>query len=134
MRDTIVTEDDEAAHLVRRSIPLWYAQVAWAKELLTRAFALSTPEEILKSPHCHRQQVPGTCWWVCPHGVGVDIYRTPDVGGIDFDFDKPHPDAWRLALFIERQVNDGNLPYGLYKDLMADDGALARAAAAALAA
>ncbi len=44
------------------------------------------------------------------HGVGVDIDRGIRCGGIDFDFDKPNPDPWRLRLFAEKQLNAGNLP------------------------
>ncbi len=55
------------------------------------------------------------------HGVGVDIYRTNTVGGIDFDFNKPEPDEWRLRIFLEKQYNDGNLPFDEYRDLYADE-------------
>jgi hypothetical protein len=109
------------AELVRRAIPLWYAHVAWARELLVRAFNFADPQEILRPEHRRVQRVPNTCWVVRPHGIGVDIYRTPEVGGIDFDFDKPNPDEWRLSLFIERQVNDGQLPYELYQELVNDE-------------
>jgi hypothetical protein len=51
----------------------------------------------------------------------VDVFKTPDVGGIDFDFDKPNPDLWRLRIFIERQVNDGNLSYDSYRELLDDE-------------
>lgn len=93
--------------LIRQAIPLWYANLEWAKELLVRAFNLMRPEDILTPTHRRTQQILNTCWFVRPHGVGVDVFKTPDVGGIDFDFDKAHPDEWRLSLFITRQVNDG---------------------------
>lgn len=109
------------AELVRRAIPLWYAHVAWANELLIRSFNLAKAEDILGPELRHTQQIPNTCWFVRPHGIGVDIFKTPEVGGIDFDFDKPNPDAWRLAIFIERQVNDGQLSYALYRDLINDE-------------
>ncbi len=58
------------------------------------------------------------------HGVGVDIYRTADVGGIDFDFDKPDPNVWRLQIFFEKQYNEGNLPLNEYRELYEDEGLL----------
>lgn len=107
--------------LVREAIPLWYAQMAWAKELLVRAFDLEHPEDILDLENRGIQQVPATHWFIRTHGVGVDIFKTADVGGIDFDFDKPNPDAWRLINFIRRQVNDSQLKYELYRDLIEDE-------------
>lgn len=107
--------------LVKIAIPLWYANVAWAKELLVRAFQLFNAHEILGPKYRGREsQVPNTCWFVLPHGVGVSLFKAPHVGGIDFDFDKPNPDSWRLTLFIKRQVNDGQLPYALYRELVQD--------------
>jgi len=118
--------------LVKQAIPLWYANVAWAKELVVRAFNLKDPQDILSGGNRDFQAIPNTCWFVRPHGIGVDIFKSPDVGGIDFDFDKPDPDEWRLALFIERQVNDGQLPYAAYRELIDDDQLLKQAVSAAL--
>ncbi len=118
--------------LVKQGIPLWYANVAWAKELIVRAFDLADPQDILGNRHRYFQDIPNTCWFVRPHGVGVDIFKSPDVGGIDFDFDKPDPDEWRLAIFIERQVNDGQLSYAAYRELMEDEQLLKQAVSAAL--
>ncbi len=33
---------------IRKIIPLWYAQKAWAEELLVKAFKLDKAEDILK--------------------------------------------------------------------------------------
>lgn len=60
------------------------------------------------------------------------IYKTPGVGGIDFDFDKPDPDEWRLARFIEAQINDGQLHYADYRELLDDEEAFKSAIASAL--
>jgi hypothetical protein len=76
--------------------------------------------------------VPGTAWHIRTHGVGVDIFKTPEVGGIDFDFDKPDPDPWRMQIFVERQVNDGNLPYEKYRELLDDDELMKKAISEAL--
>ena len=118
--------------LVRQAIPLWYANVAWAKELLVRTFGLADPQDILSGEHRRFQTIPNTCWFVRPHGIGVDIFKSPEVGGIDFDFDKPDPDEWRLTLFIERQVNDGQLSYAAYRELVDDEQLLKQAVSAAL--
>ena len=118
--------------LVRRAIPLWYAHISWAKELLKRTFSLANAEDILRPEHRHVQKIENTCWFIRPHGIGVDIFKTPNVGGIDFDFDNPNPDAWRLTIFIERQVNDGQLPYELYCELINDEVLMQQAVKEAL--
>lgn len=123
---------DSHVQLVRQAIPLWYANLAWAKELLVRSFGLANSEDILRQENRHLRQVPGTCWFVRPHGIGVNIFKAPDVGGIDFDFDKPDPDEWRLARFIEAQVNDGQLPYQMYRELLDDEDRFMHAVSQAL--
>ena len=109
---------------VLRIIPLWYAQKTWAEELLKRVFNLAKAEDILQNEFRGRKSIPGTNWMYVTHGVGVDIYRTADVGGIDFDFDKPDPDEWRLRIFFEKQYNEGNLPLAEYRELYEDEGLL----------
>ncbi len=109
---------------VQRIIPLWYAQKAWAEELLVRAFNLEQAQDILNSDFRGNRPIPGTNWMYRTHGVGVDIYRTADVGGIDFDFDKSDPDEWRLRIFFEKQYNEGNLPLAEYRELYEDEGLL----------
>jgi len=111
---------------VSAAIPLWHAQMAWAKELIQRSFNLTAPEDILLRELRGWHAIPGTSWFLRTHGVGVDVYKTPDVGGIDFDFDKPNPDPWRMRIFIERQVNEGNLPYESFKHLLDDDELMQR--------
>ncbi len=106
---------------INAAVSLWHAQMAWAKELIARSFGLDRAEDILRPEHRGCRIVPGTCWYIRTHGVGVDVFKTPDVGGIDFDFDKPNPDLWRLRIFIERQVNDGNLSYDSYRELLDDE-------------
>jgi hypothetical protein len=118
--------------LVKQAIPLWYASRVWAEELLVRAFGLTHARDILRQENRHLRQIPGTCWFIRPHGIGIDIFKAPDVGGIDFDFDKPDPDAWRLARFIEAQVNDGQLPYQIYRELLDDEDCFRHAISAAL--
>ena len=105
----------ERVALIRQLVPLWYAEMAWAKELIARAFQLEKAEDILRVRG--RRAIPGTNWSLCTHGIGVDIYKTPAVGGIDFDFDKPDPDVWRLQNFFEKQLNDGALDYSVYREL-----------------
>ena len=113
-------------------IPLWYAQMSWAKELIRLGFGLSKAEDILSSENRGCKLVPGTVWYIRTHGIGVDVFKTPDVGGIDFDFDKPDPDPWRMQIFVVRQVNDGNLPYENYRELLNDEELMKKAISEAL--
>ena len=117
---------------VRVLIPLWYAQRKWAEELLVRAFDLNEAKDILDPKYRGCINIPGTNWMYQTHGIGVDIYRTADVGGIDFDFDKVDPDPWRLRIFIEKQYNEGNLPLAEYRELYEDEGLLISAVDMAL--
>ncbi|QYF92686.1 hypothetical protein KY495_18400 [Massilia sp. PAMC28688] len=112
---------NEDVRLLRGIIPLWHAEMAWAKELLKRSFDLDDPQDILRREFRGTHQIPGTTWFFYTHGIGVNVYRTSDVGGIDFDFDKNDPDAWRLAIFLEKQVNDGTLSFEKYRHLVDDD-------------
>ncbi|MCU8059076.1 hypothetical protein L5L78_23315 [Shewanella sp. SM34] len=117
---------------ITAAIPLWYAQMSWAKELIRLGFGLSKVEDILSSENRGCKLVPGTAWNIRTHGIGVDVFKTPGVGGIDFDFDKPDPDPWRMQIFIERQVNDGNLPYENYRELLDDEELMKKAISEAL--
>jgi hypothetical protein len=109
---------------MQKIIPLWYAHKKWAEELLIRVFSLERAQDILSQEHRGVKSIPGTNWMYRTHGVGVDIYRTVDVGGIDFDFDKPDPDKWRLRIFFEKQYNEGNLPLAEYRELYENEGIL----------
>ncbi|MCG7499207.1 hypothetical protein MHO82_20280 [Vibrio sp. Of7-15] len=109
---------------IRKIIPLWYAQRKWAEELLVQSFQLEKAEDILQKKYRGANPIPGTNWMYCTHGIGVDIYRTADVGGIDFDFDKLNPDEWRLRIFFEKQYNEGNLPLAEYRELYENEGLL----------
>lgn len=123
-RPNDVPDADGDIRLIRAIVPLWYAEMAWAKELLKRAFELDDAQEIMRPEFRGRRQIPGTTWFIRTHGIGVDVYRTSEVGGIDFDFDKPDPDPWRLARFLEKQVNEGSLSYEKYGQLIDDEDRL----------
>jgi len=95
--------------LIRALIPHWYATRKWAEELLCRTLDLQSASDILRPENRGRKVLTGSLWSYRTHGVGVDIDRGIRSGGIDFDFDKPDPDLWRLRLFAEKQLNAGNL-------------------------
>ena len=124
--------DQNHVRLIKQVIPLWYASRAWACELMERSFSLANAEEIMRLNRGEILQIPGTCWYLRRHGVGVDVYKTPNVGGIDFDFDKPHPDEWRLKIFFLKQLNDGQLSYPEHQSLAEDEDLLDEAVKAAL--
>lgn len=93
----------------KAAIPLWYAPLAWARELIMRSFGLERAEDILSRELRGMRAVPGTVWFIRTHGFGVDIFKTPDIGGIGFDFKKPDPDPWRLQVFIKCQINEPSI-------------------------
>lgn len=120
------------SELIQQIIPLWYAQRKWGEELIERSFGIEKAELIMGSSFRKKKEIPGTNWQIRVHGVGVDIYRTTEVGGIDFDFDKPDPDEWRLRIFFEKQYNEGNLPLSEYRHLHEDEDLLKGAIHSAL--
>ncbi len=108
--------------LVRQLAPQWYASRRWAEELLCRGFGLTDPSDILRDRNKNPNRiVPGTNWRVQVHGIGVNIDRGIACGGIDFDFDKPDPDLWRLKRFAEKQLNVGNIPIADYFNLINEE-------------
>ena len=121
---THVPDTEGDIHLIRAVLPLWHAEMAWAKELLKRAFGLNDAEEIMRREFRGRRQIPGTTWFFRTHGIGVEVYRTSEVGGIDFDFDKLDPDPWRLAIFLKKQVHEGSISYEKYGQLIDDEDRL----------
>lgn len=108
--------------LVAALLPLWHATRAWAETLLCQSFNLTSAREMLSSPHRGRHRIPGTCWYYRTHGVGVDLTLGIDSGGIDFDFDDPNPDPWRLETFASKQVNAGAISAEEYWGLLNDSG------------
>lgn len=77
--------------------------------------------EIFRFGRAVEQEVPGTEWRYKTHGIGVSIHKPPNQsGGIDFDFDKPDPDAWRLREFAKRQVTEGALAQVVYERVFDD--------------
>jgi hypothetical protein len=114
-------DTDEDIRLIREVIPLWHAEMAWAKELLKRAFKLEDAQDIMRREFRGLHQIPGTTWFFRTHGIGVDVFRTWNVGGIDFDFDKVDPDPWRLGIFLEKQMNAGSLSFEKYGKLIDDE-------------
>jgi hypothetical protein len=54
---------------VKAAIPLWYAQMAWAKELIARSFGLTRAEDILSRENRGFRVVPGTTWYIRTHGA-----------------------------------------------------------------
>ncbi|MBL4661468.1 MAG: hypothetical protein JKY19_14010 [Alcanivoracaceae bacterium] len=65
-------------------MPLCYAQRLWTKELLKQAFNLEKASDILSLNYKGLKEIPSTNWMYRTHGMGVDIFRTADAGGINF--------------------------------------------------
>jgi hypothetical protein len=52
--------DKKQIELIRGLILLWYANMAWAKVLVSKAFNLDSPQDILQKHGIY--QIPGTVW------------------------------------------------------------------------
>ena len=99
----------------------WHATRRWAEELLCSSLAISSASDVLNEPFKGTHSIPGTEWTYRTRGIGVDISKPDSKGGIDFDFDKPNPDEWRLRFFMIKQYNDGKLKKSDYRQLMQDE-------------
>ena len=116
-----VPSDDR---LVADLISLWYETRTWAEKLLCDTFDLQHIDDFMPSL-AHNEtprtgQFPNLPWSYRVHGIGIDISKSKNRGGIDFDFDKPQLDRWRLREFMVKQLNDGSIPARLYRPLVQD--------------
>ena len=116
---------DDAA-LVADLVARWYQTRAWAEQLLCDTFDLPNVNDCLPtmahSDIPRSGQFPDTPWHYRVHGIGIDIAKPNNCGGIDFDFDKPDVDRWRLREFMVKQLNDGAIPKRYYRPLLQDAG------------
>ena len=105
---------------VKSLISSWYTTRSWAEQMLCSHLGLANAKDVLRSENRGNMQLGDTEWLFRTHGVGVDIYKPDNKGGIDFDFDKAAPDEWRLRGFLIKQLNDGKLTKKYYKNFMHD--------------
>lgn len=106
---------------VKALVVNWHETREWAEKLLVQAFDLNVASDILHRTNRGNKQIPGSEWHYRTHGVGVDIFKPGNKGGIDFDFDKPTPDPWRLRCFMIKQYNAGMLPKKTYRPLIQEE-------------
>ena len=118
---TDVPSDDR---LIADLIALWHETRAWAENLLCDTFDLQHVDDFM--PYLARNytprtsQFPESLWSYRVHGIGIDISKPDNRGGIDFDFDKPQIDRWRLREFMVKQLNDGSISTRFYRPLAQD--------------
>ena len=124
-----MSHDEEQVRLV---MPHWYAMRAWAESVLCSTLGLKEVKDLFLSPgKGDTHPIPGSTFSYSAHGVGVNVDRGVDGGGIDFDFDQKIPDAHRLHRFCIKQLNAGNLPI-TYRELLDDYDRFVSAARAVL--
>jgi hypothetical protein len=104
--------------LIGRLVPLWHVTRRWAEDLLLVSLGFKRAGA---RPSPGHGVIPGTNWFYRFHGYGVDIDCGMDCGGIDFDFNQPEPDAFRLHNFAQRQLNVGALDAAAYGALVRDE-------------
>lgn len=114
------------AQAIVELVKLWHATRRWAEELLVEKLRVNSARDVLEA-HRGRAQLPDSDWWYRTHGVGVDVFQHGNVGGIDFDFDKPAPDSWCLREFLIKQLNAGAVAKRVYRPLLQDRERWARA-------
>ncbi len=118
--------------LARELFAFWHATRAWAEAMLVEVLGVKEPVEVLGAERRGRFRIGHTNWYYRTHGLGVDVGKEDESDGIDFDFDKPQPDLWRLRIFAEKQLVAGNLRAMDYEPLLRDEGRFEVAVAAFL--
>ena len=127
-----VPNDDR---LIADLIALWHETRSWAERLLCDTFDLQHANDFL--PTSARTDIPrsgkfpDSPWCYRVHGIGIDISKPNNRGGIDFDFEKPNVDRWRLREFMVKQLNDAVIPTRHYRPLVQDADRWSRAMDAA---
>jgi len=99
----------------------WHSTKCWAESLICKHLDIETASDILGQEYRGKKQLSDTSWYYRTHGVGVDISKKGNKGGIDFDFDKGFPDSYRLRGFMIKQFNDGKLIKKYYRELLQDE-------------
>ncbi len=87
----------------------WLKVRKWAENLICDSLNLENAHDILSIKHRGKHNLIEGKWWCVTHGVGVNLTREGNKGGIDFDFEKEKPDSFRLRDFLIKQMNDGAL-------------------------
>jgi hypothetical protein len=101
-------------------ITKWHFEKEWAESFLCEQFNLSKAEEILNQNNRGRKPIGTSGWYYCTHGIGVDIYKQGNSGGIDFDFGTDKLDSYKLRGFMIKQLNAGKLTKKYYRNLLQD--------------
>jgi len=102
-------------------IEKWYSTKSWAELLICKSLNIESASDILQQEYRGKKKLGDSDWYYRTHGVGVDIAKVGNKGGIDFDFDKKHPDNYRLREFMIKQLNDGKLVKKHYRELLQDE-------------
>ena len=99
-------------------VEIWRSTKAWAERLICEHLNVANAADILLAEHRGKNRLGNSDWFYRTHGVGVDISKNGNKGGIDFDFGQNHPDSYRLREFMIKQLNDGGLTKRHYRELL----------------
>jgi hypothetical protein len=102
-------------------IDKWQKTRIWAEELICEHLKIECAVDILQREYRGKNQLGDTNWFYRTHGVGVDVSKQGNKGGIDFDFGSEFPDKHRLRGFMIKQLNDGNLTKRYYHELLQNE-------------
>jgi len=102
-------------------IERWRITRSWAESLICKHLDIENACDILQKKYRGKIQLGDTDWYYRTHGVGVDVTKDGNKGGIDFDFDQKNPDKYRLRGFMVKQLNDGILTKKYYRELLQDE-------------
>jgi len=109
-----MTNTEAIIELIER----WHSTKAWAECLICEYLNVANASDILLAEYRGKKRFGDSDWFYRTHGIGVDISKKGNKGGIDFDFGKEQPDSYRLREFMIKQLNDGGLTKKYYRELL----------------
>jgi len=106
---------------IKELLRSWSVDREWAEALICEHLQLVNASDVLLPENRGNKQLGSTEWVYRTHGVGVDVTRPGNKGGIDFDFNQAYPDSYRLRGYMVKQLNDGKLEKKRYRELLQNE-------------
>ena len=102
-------------------IEKWHSTKSWAESLIYEQLNIESAFDILQSEHRGKKMLGDTGWYYRTHGIGVEVTKPGNKGGIDFDFNQELPNRYTLRGYMIKQLNEGSLTKRHYRDLLQDE-------------
>lgn len=98
----------------------WDETKQWAELTICDTLNLANASDVLQTEYRGKHQIGETEWFYRTHGIGVDISKLGNKGGIDFDFGEEFPCRFKFRDFMVKQMNDGKIPKKVCREFLQD--------------